>query len=86
MLNWLAVFFILSLDNYLVTKTQVDLARDDLQASLESSILDPALPVVVPCRGFLYPLKIAMIIIPFYSFLVGLCSVFGRKGWLGLRY
>lgn len=72
-LNILAVFFLLSLDNILVPKVHLHICRNNLRACLERSINDPSLPVVVRSRGFHSPfLLFAVTIAPCCSLFFGI--------------
>lgn len=64
-LNSMAVFFMLSLDNIIVPKMHIGVLRENLQVCLERSLAYPSLPVVVPSKVFFYPLKVTQYLVVF---------------------
>lgn len=56
-LNAMAIFFIVSLDNMIVPRVHMDRTQNNLEVCLERSIADPSLPVAVRSKGFHWPLK-----------------------------
>lgn len=72
-LNSLAIFFILNLDNLLVGRMHTEDFKDNFEACLKRSNADPSLPVVVHSRGFYYPLQTAKLLIFVVSSMIIFC-------------